>query len=385
MTVLTYPYLVVSDVHFHSWDFGSYVNPDGVNSRLQDTITEFERAASVLREQGGKCIVITGDLFHTRGEIKPSVYNPVYDMFKRLSEAGFAVHAIPGNHDLETEETTEEGNCFKSFASIENFHIYYTSTYVYFEKKFGTDKALFIPWTENFGFALQKAIEKSTENSRLNSGKSTRVTIFAHVGLSDVVAGLNSVLKAESFIQVKGLRYAFCGHFHNHKHFDVSPTGQQSHVYSVGALTHQSFKDVGSRAGFIIVSSPEKVTFHNSEAPEFVDYDDDDFFELSTPCKFRNNFVRMNVTEPLTKGEIEAIRVTIESSGSLRVINRIAVNEETGARPADDPSSPAHYVFGKETGDTMSMEFVKYLQTRYDKIMADRMTVIFEKDGIDES
>jgi DNA repair exonuclease SbcCD nuclease subunit len=385
MTVLTYPYLVVSDVHFHAWDFGSYVNPDGVNSRLQDTITEFERAASVLREQGGECIVITGDLFHTRGEIKPSVYNPVYDMFKRLSENGFDIHAIPGNHDLETEETTEEGNCFKSFASIKNFHIYYKPTYVYFEKNYSRDKALFIPWTENFGGQLYKAVEASKESTRYSRTDPVRTTIFAHVGISGVVTGIKSALNAESFNQVQGLRYAFCGHFHNHKHFDVSPTGQQSHVYSVGALTHQSFKDVGSRAGFIIVSSPEKVTFHNSEAPEFVDYDDHDWLAAETPCKFRNNFVRMNVGTALLKEEIEAIRVTLESCGSLRVINRIAINEDSGIKVPSEAASPAIYVFGSEAAASMGAEFVKYLETRYDKIMADRMTAIFEKDGIDES
>lgn len=368
---IEYPYLVVSDVHFHAWDFGSYINPDGVNSRLQDTINEFRRAANVLDEQGGKDIVITGDLFHTRGEIKPSVYNPVYDMFKDLSERGFNVHAIPGNHDLETEETTEEGCTFKSFGGLAGFKIHYkTHGYTNFTTK---EKFIFIPWTEYFASSLDQ-VDTTSSYSK---------TIFAHVGLNDVVNGLKGSFKAEHFNRIVGLKHAFCGHYHNHKRFDLDDGYQQSSVFSVGALTHQSFKDVGSSAGFIIVESREKVTFHNSEAPEFVDYTDDDWTSASDGSKFTGNFARMKFEgkTTLTREEVAAIKVTLEAFGALRVVNRVEIVEDD----IGPLVSPAAYMFGKTNADSLGKEFVEYVKSRYDTAMATRMIEIFEKDGIDES
>jgi hypothetical protein len=65
----------------------------GVNSHIPsqtDAITAYsildaiKEAADKLRKVGGKDLVITGDLFHTRGNVKPSVLNPTLDLFSDL-------------------------------------------------------------------------------------------------------------------------------------------------------------------------------------------------------------------------------------------------------------------------------------------------------------
>ena len=89
------PYLVMSDVHLHDWSAFSQVD-NGVNTRLKIILREIVRAAGHLKKHGGDKIVITGDLFHVRGKLAPSVLNPVTDVFRRLVESGFEIHALPG-------------------------------------------------------------------------------------------------------------------------------------------------------------------------------------------------------------------------------------------------------------------------------------------------
>ena len=376
---INYPYGVISDVHFHAWTFGSYTTTNGVNSRLEDTIKEFKRACYEVRKAGGNDIVVTGDLFHTRGEIQPTVNNPVYDMFVELSEDSFDFHVLPGNHDLETDETTEHGCVFKAFSSIRGFNTYYKPTIVPIGDYGRGEYAIIIPWmTDRIYEAIQK--EKNTKFDHRT------FTLFGHAGLNDVLTGVKGSVTAID-IHNLGMRNAFFGHYHNHKHFSLDDGTRQSDVYSVGALTHQSFKDVGSTAGFIVVHSLENVRFHNSEAPEFINFDHDDWMRTSglDPRKFTNNYVRMNFaskTASLSKGEILAIKSSLQAVGSLRVINQIPIDTDMDLMRTE---GAAVYTFGRTGAKSLGEEFTKYVQSRYEKDMADKMLKVFEKDGIDES
>src|SRR5260370_22414971 len=88
-------------------------------------VGERERAAGVYIEQFGKPgkIIIAGDLFHTRGQMDPEVFNPVHDRICKLLGDGFRFVAIPGNHDLKSKETTELGNAMQSLGKLPNFNV----------------------------------------------------------------------------------------------------------------------------------------------------------------------------------------------------------------------------------------------------------------------
>src|SRR3954470_18937004 len=112
MPVSNHPYLLVSDLHCHSWSAFATRDADGVNSRLRIILKELERAAHVLKQARGSTIIIAGDLFHVRGQIDPEVFNPVYATIQRLAKGGFEFFAIPGNHDLKSKDTSMLGNTF---------------------------------------------------------------------------------------------------------------------------------------------------------------------------------------------------------------------------------------------------------------------------------
>jgi DNA repair exonuclease SbcCD nuclease subunit len=243
---IAYPYLVISDIHLHNWSQFSYTLPNGRNNRLQHTLDAISEAATKLKEVGGEDIVITGDLFHTRGNVKPSVLNPTVDLFEELTKNGFKIYAEPGNHDLEGINSDTLGNAMHSLNMLSNFTCFTVPT----ETLSGH---LFIPWYEDSAKVLKLANERSKQNPKL--------TLFAHVGLNGVIpANLGNTLNPADFDE--SFKYVFCGHFHNHVAFDAR-------VFSVGALTHQTWSDVGSKAGYLIVYE-DRVEQYESSAPTFV-------------------------------------------------------------------------------------------------------------------
>lgn len=295
--IINYPYAIISDVHLHSWSQFSSIGADGVNSRLQDILNAIEEACTRLESMGGNDLIITGDLFHTRGIIKPSVLNPTIALFKKLTSKGFRIHAIPGNHDLEGKNSDKLGNALIALSNIPDFYVHSEPTY--YECKYSStdyQNFYFIPWFED----SKKVLEY------IKSIKSKNATVFCHVGLSGVIKShIGNTINSGEILK-EGLKYVFCGHFHNHVGFD-------SRVYSVGALTHQTWSDVGSLAGYIIVDQ-DKVEQYESKAPIFIDYGDDDIYTV------RDKFLRIkDVT--LTEEELKKIKDFHKSNGGKGLLD----------------------------------------------------------------
>jgi hypothetical protein len=103
----------------------------------------------------------------------------------------------------------------------------------------------------------------------------------------------------------------FCGHYHNHKEFP-------GNVYSVGALTHNTWSDVGSKAGFIILdTNTNKITFHASAAPRFVELDGSmTFGEMELEAD--GNYAKVKISDA-TSAEIAALRKRLMDAGAKQV------------------------------------------------------------------
>lgn len=366
--------MVASDTHFHDFNFGSYVTPEGINSRLKATIDEFERGADELEQQGGRDIVITGDLFHVRGLIDPMVFNPVMHMFERLSKRGFRVHAIPGNHDLAEETATEVGNSFHAFTAIPNFKVYYQATYLTMEG----GVAVFFPW----GRLHQTGISALADS--LAVLPSQKITIFCHEGLSGVISGVNSTIDPSIF-NLKEIKYVFSGHFHNHKRFDFTCPNGTPTVFSVGALTHQSFKDVGSLAGFLIVNNDE-VEHHPSQAPQFLDINFDLAGMLTEELEeYVGNFCRIPSDRSLRSEEVLALKTTLQNIGALRVICRAQIDDtmvDMGDFSPNVIGATRFVIRGDEK--SISKQLESYINSKYEKALADKINNILDKENFDE-
>jgi len=247
-------YGLISDTHYHDWTQFASVGSDHVNSRLQQQIDETLRAARVLNEMGIKHLFHAGDCFHVRGKIAPSVLNPVLDAYRYIvNELGIEVHMIPGNHDLETNDSHRITNASSALAGV-GVEIITEPTEIQ-----GFDRnILMIPWmssTDNLLTTMREIKAKTSEPHKMD--------VIIHAPVNGVIMGIpDNGLNAHDLGGV-GFRHVFAGHYHNHKSLGDG-------VYSIGAATHQTWSDVDSLAGFVIVDG-DSITHVPSEAPSFVD------------------------------------------------------------------------------------------------------------------
>jgi DNA repair exonuclease SbcCD nuclease subunit len=230
-------------------------------------------------------------MFHVRGSIDPEVFNPVHDAMQNLALHGFQIRAIPGNHDLKSRETTELGNAMQSLNALDGFSVV-TSGDV---PDIGPHDTLMIPWVSTAD-ALRETIKQTQAHY---GGHIADLDLIIHTGINGVLKGLpDHGLDAEE-VAGWGFKRVFAGHYHDHK---VMADGK---VISIGALTHQTWSDVGSKAGFLLVY-PDKIKWQASHAPHFVEVTDETA-EEDVPLIVDGNYVRVR-GKSATDAEINEMR-----------------------------------------------------------------------------
>lgn len=308
------PYVVVSDLHCHNWSAYSSTNADGINTRLQHILDELKRAATALIAAGGDELIIAGDIFHQRGSIHPSVFNPTNATIREILMSGVRIHAIPGNHDLASKETTELGNAFQTFGALDGFTIYTAPTL--------KDGKLFVPWCSSL-----EDLRRIIESFRIDAAHGDcapleDVDLFIHAGINGVLAGMPDHGLDAAEVEDWGFRRVFAGHYHGHK---IMRGGK---VISIGATTHQTWGDIGTKAGFLIVHD-DQVVYQASHAPNFVEINEaTDPDEI--PLIVDGNYARIRGLK-ITDGEVKALKAELEGYG-CRGLTFQVVREAVTAR-----------------------------------------------------
>lgn len=280
---------VVSDQHFHAWSAFSVTNPDGVNSRLQNSIDELLRAGKEVKDAGGNLLLDAGDVFHVRGSLAPTVLNPVEDAYKYLiDELGLRVVILAGNHDMEGKQSARISNAVTTLGNI-------GCEVVNEPTVFHDIKVVMLPWNPRLDtvpatadrpeiIGLRDQIKLQID--KIDVGEVGEYTLLMHAPLDDVIDGLPSKGFTPAEVAGFGFKRVFCGHYHHRKEFPGD-------VWSVGSTTQHNWGDVNSVAGYLIVT-PEGVTPRASNAPAFVDIDastDPDEIPLIVP----GNYVRVKI------------------------------------------------------------------------------------------
>lgn len=243
------PFGLISDTHHHAWSAFSTTLPTGVNSRLQIILDETLRAARVVKAAGGDTLYHGGDLFHVRGSIAPSVLNPTLDCYAAIEAMGVHVILNAGNHDLEAKEAARVSSAITALEGI-GCTVINGCDYGAFEHM------VIIPWMAHIG-QLKAAIEYLPKSER--AGRD----LLLHAPVDGVMAGLPGHGLTDTYLADLGYRRVFAGHYHHHKDFGNG-------VFSIGALTQQTWRDVNTQAGFLIVDD-KAVNWHASHAPSFVE------------------------------------------------------------------------------------------------------------------
>jgi DNA repair exonuclease SbcCD nuclease subunit len=290
----------VSDVHCHSWSQFSKTNSEGINSRLATILAELARAAEAVRSVGGTTLRVAGDLFHVRGKIEPSVFNPTYDTFREITKLGIRVEIIPGNHDLEGHSADRLGNAMQQLEQIEGVTVIIEPT------DFGD--AVMVPWIEDLDEL------RTTCKSFAHRDKD----LIIHAPLNGVIKGLPDLGLDPDEIAQWGFHRVFVGHYHAHREFHAGK------VVSIGATTHQTWSDPGTVAGFIIAYE-DRIEHHETMAPQFVNIDDPAEID---PLTVNGNYVRLRLKDADEKTLAQA-KVDLESNGALDWVDHSSKKRDT--------------------------------------------------------
>lgn len=298
------PYAVISDTHNYSWSAFSTTLPTGINSRLQMILDETERPADELLALGGDTLYHGGDLFHVRGSLAPSVLNPTLDVYKRILAKGVKVVILAGNHDLEGRAADRISSAITALEGIGctvvndvGFH----------------GGVVMVPWTPNIA-ELKTRLEDAAK-----AHKASEQDLILHAPIDGVIKGIPDHGLTDVYLAGLGFRRVLSGHYHHHRDFGNG-------VYSIGALTHQTWSDVGSKAGFLLVTD-EGVNWRSTHAPSFVEIDGStDPDEI--PLIVDGNYVKVTINSAKT-GDVDAMRDYLATVGAKGVV----VLSDTGATP----------------------------------------------------
>jgi DNA repair exonuclease SbcCD nuclease subunit len=323
------PYGLIADVHLHGWSAFSSTMPDGKNSRLHGLLEEIFRAGVTTKAAGGNRLVVAGDLFHVRGSVAPSVLNPTLDYFKELVDRGLEVIIIPGNHDLEGKHCERLGSAVTALEGVGCTVIHETTV---------IDNLVLVPWFDSVA-ALKEKLQRNTLPTR-----PAEMDLILHAPINGVIMGIPDHGLEPEWLDSLGFHRVFAGHYHNHKAFCDDT------VFSVGALAHHTWSDIGSRAGFCIVHD-DRVEQLPSMLPKFVDLGDGKIED--TLAQAKGNFVRAKLNS--TKiADLAAVRELLEKAGALGV-QVISVKKPTEAR---DGSLAASVQAGASVEQSVS-EFIR--------------------------
>lgn len=358
-------YGVVSDLHANNWSVFSSTNSDGVNSRLRIILNELLRAADEILAAGGKTMIVAGDILHTRGSIDPEVLNPVRDTFKLILAKGIDVHAIPGNHDLKSKDSSELSSAIQNLAEISlegtQFRVYNEPTIVAIDgQNFG-----FVPWRHTRAELLADLALMAAHP------QASTFDVFIHAGIDGVLSGMPAHGLTAEVLAEFGFRNVFAGHYHHHYAFGNG-------IYSIGASTHQVWGDVNTKAGFLIVDDGT-VTWNDTMAPKFVDLSAMDELEMEAECL--NSYVRFR-GPAMPQSAITELRNQFKSWGALGTsieVPKAAAATRAPVGPAKTRTlaeSVESYVTGSKTiPDHVDREKVRL---RAAEILANALTVYEE-------
>lgn len=300
------PYGAISDSHNHNWSAFSMVLPTGVNSRLQTILDETYRAAQEIKALGGKVLVHGGDLFHVRGVIAPSVLNPTKDLYKKLIDEGFTILILAGNHDLEGKDSSRIGSAVTALEDI-GCTIINEPTII----DLGPNHRLcMVPWINKIA-DLKDQIERIGKLAHSTCAGGTDHDLIIHAPVDGVIVGLPDHGLDAAWLGAQGFTKVFSGHYHNHK--DLG-----NEVFSIGALTHHTWGDIGSKAGFVTVDEAGKVKFHSQHAPSFIEIDSS-VSPADIPLLVPGNFVRCKINSA-SHTDQAAVRQMLEDEGAVGVV-----------------------------------------------------------------
>lgn len=289
---------IFSDAHFNNWKSHATTLPNGTNSRLQETANVVTKIFEKAIAMGCTGVAFGGDLFHVRGNLRPSIANMVSAIFATYAHNGIEIAIIPGNHDMEDYRFGATSCDFLNYIkgvtvhkapSVEDFcgHIMFFCPYIHDSEDF---KANLQEAQEGHGFEVA-LIHQGIDNFKMDA-------TMPDTGIS-----------APWLKKTAGGAWVFAGHYHVPQ--------QNGHIVSIGSTQHQSFADCGTGGRGFWVFDGVGAEFVPIESPEFLIVEAESKRDIKSHAKnICGNHVRITTTAAKA---VEGLREAALSHGALTV------------------------------------------------------------------
>ena len=301
----------MSDTNVYDWSVFSHDNDQGVNSRLAGIISEFNRCAHETKKAGGDTCYHGGDVFHQRGLVKPEVFNPLRDCLRSHESIGIRWIGIAGNHDLSSRDSSALHSSVAMLNTVPNVDFFHKPGVI------RPDNVVLFPWVEGGARYLESIRDWVKEN-----GDVSGLDLICHIGIDGTLTGMPGHGVSHTVMKELGFKRVFSGHYHHHRDFGNG-------VFSIGASTQQSWRDVGTKAGFMIVSEDD-VKFFASHQPSFVNINKMEIKEEDLFAVVDGNYVQAKI-EVASNKDVAAARRLLSDNGA-KGISIIAMPKDTAAK-----------------------------------------------------
>lgn len=240
----------ISDLHLHPHATHSRVLPSGMNSRLFSALS----AVLAVVEQKPKMLFVSGDIFHVRGTLRPSVANVFAAILKRAAQLGVEVFAIPGNHDM--EDFKGGATALDVFSSFEGFRLMKTGSN-------GIDSPLVC------GFQYMHDSDEFMAKFEADMEKSKPRIVLIHQGVDEFrptanmpETGITAHRLNQIIEKTNPGALVLAGHYHIPRRME--------RVISVGSPYPMNFGDAGKEFGFWAINEELEPEFKKLPYPDFV-------------------------------------------------------------------------------------------------------------------
>lgn len=290
--------VIIADPHFHNWAPFSDIE-NGINSRLQQTINAAKEALDFALSDD-KIVLVVGDMFHTRGQLIPSVYNEVVKLWKEYQDKGITFYMIAGNHDSETLNSETDKTAIDSLKS-DKCHVV-SEGFSCFDLP--NRKLWAFAWVDNIN-ELKQSLEACREQMSEND------IVMIHASIIGTHSRIWQGLDPEFLYQLP-CRFVMAGHIHDFFNY-------KNKVYSVGSLTQQNMGDMGKERGYLYITSDNKVFQNRTKAPQFCDLTKTDVDNsLVFAKRVKDNFVRITL-ENVSEEDKKEIEKTLKALKPLKL------------------------------------------------------------------
>lgn len=245
-----YKFLVFSDLHLHTWNYGSSII-NGRNSRLLFQQAALIKMINYADTNNIEDIYFCGDFFHTHSMINSEVLHAAWEIFEEQPTYKYKDFVfLMGNHDMTS-----------SNRSVSALNILNGYGHVATQFQSGPFSTIFIPFVESKD-ELLSYMDKIDANGQ-------PVILFMHQGVANVPVNstgftINEILTPDMLPSC--VSAAFTGHYHSHKQVNEK-------LWIPGSVNQLTWVDIGEKRGWLDVEvngSNVKVTHIESQSPKFI-------------------------------------------------------------------------------------------------------------------